>query len=169
MKTLNQLFKVLSWVVIAVIAIYLAIAAPILLGYRPMVVLSGSMEPTYPVGSITYYHKCTFDELEEGKPLTFNAGESLVTHRMVTVNGLSRTVITKGDNNATEDPVPVEENQVVGQATDFAVPYAGYFVTYGKKPIVIVIMAIILLLHYVLDGIVSKQKKGEDTNEKREA
>lgn len=168
MKTLNLLFKMLSWIVVAAIAVYLAIAAPILLGYRPMIVLSGSMEPTYPVGSITYYHKCTFDELEEGKPLTFYSGESLVTHRITTINELSRTVITKGDNNTAEDPVPVEENQIVGQATDFAIPFAGYFVTYGKHPAVIAGMFAILLFHYGLDSIVSKrEKEGEESNEKK--
>lgn len=167
MKGLNQLFKLLSWVVIAVIALYLAVAAPILLGYHPMVVLSGSMEPTYPVGSIIYYQKCTFEELEEGDPLTFYAGEALVTHRITTVNAISRTVITKGDNNETEDPVPVEEEKIVGKATRFSIPYGGYFVTYGKQPAIIIIMASILFINYLLEGIVLKQEKSEETNEEK--
>lgn len=166
MKVLNQLFKMLSWIVIAAIVIYLAIAAPIIFGYRSMVVLSGSMEPTYSVGSIIYYHECEFEELEVGDPVTFYAGESLVTHRITTVNGLSRTVVTKGDNNMSEDPVPVEGNKIVGKATDFSIPYAGYFVSYGKHPAAIAVMAVILLLNYVLEKIVSKRKEGGETNEK---
>lgn len=165
MKILNQLFKILSWIVIAVIILYIAISAPLFLGYRPMVVLSGSMEPTYNVGSVIYYHECTFEELEEGDPLTFYAGESLVTHRITKVNELSRTVITKGDNNTTEDPVPIEENEIVGKATEFAIPCAGYFVIYGKHPAMIAGMAVILLFNFVLEEIASKQKEGEEISE----
>lgn len=164
MKGLNYLFKGLSWIVIAAIVIYMAIAAPLLLGFRPVVVLSGSMKPAFPVGSIVYYHECRFEELKVGDPVTFQAEDSLVTHRITTVNGISRTVVTKGDNNDTEDPVPVEEKNIVGKATKFAIPYAGYFVTYGKRPVAIIVMAAILLINYVLESFCSRQK-GEKKNE----
>ena len=166
MKLLNFLFKILSWIVIAAIVIFMVIAAPILMGFRPVVVLSGSMEPTFPVGSIVYYHACSFEELEVGDPITFRAEDALVTHRITTVNGISRTVVTKGDNNETEDPVPVEESEIVGKATKFAVPYAGYFVMYGKQPIAIAIMAGILLIDYILESIVSGKKEEKKDEEK---
>lgn len=166
MKVLNYLFKMLSWIVIAAIVIYMAVAAPIIMGFRPVVVLSGSMEPTFPVGSIVYYHKCDFEELQVGDAVTFKAEDTLVTHRITTVNGISRTVVTKGDNNSTEDPVPVEENEIVGKATNFAIPYAGYFVIYGKNPIAIVIMAMILLINYVLESFCSRQKGDKKSEEK---
>ena len=75
-------------------------------------------------------------------------------------------MVTKGDNNETEDPVPVEENEIVGKTTKFAIPYAGYFVTYGKEPIAIAVMAAILLINYVLESFVSRQK-GEKKNEEQ--
>ena len=163
MKILNGLFNILSWIVIAAIVIYMAIAAPMLLKYRPVVILSGSMEPSYPVGSIIYYHDVPFEELEEGNAITFKAGDSLVTHRITQINGISRTVVTKGDNNPSEDPVPVEENEIVGKATDFSIPYAGYYVMYGKHPLAIGAMAGILIINFFLDHIVSKR---EGENEK---
>ena len=166
MKAVNRIFKVLSWIVIVVIVAYVAIAAPIVTGYRPVVVLSGSMTPTYPVGSVVYYHACDLEELEVGDAITFRAGDSLVTHRITTVNKDSGTVVTKGDNNETEDPNPVKENEIVGKATGFAIPYAGYFVMYGKKPVAIVIMAAILLINYVLEKLFSGQK-GEKKREKK--
>lgn len=166
MKIINYVFKLFSSIVIAAIVIYMAIAAPIILGYRPVIVLSGSMEPKYPVGSITYYHKCDFEKLSVGDAITFKAEDSLVTHRITTVNGLSRTVVTKGDNNLSEDPVPVEENEIVGKAVKFAIPYAGYFVNYGKKPIAIAAMAAILLINYALEELVQRQK-GEKRNEEK--
>ena len=36
MKILNGLFNILSWIVIAAIVIYMAIAAPLILKYRPL-------------------------------------------------------------------------------------------------------------------------------------
>ena len=76
MKVLNYLFKGLSWIVIAVIVMYMAIAAPLIMGFRPVVVLTGSMQPTFPVGSIVYYHKCAFEDLREGDPITFKAEDA---------------------------------------------------------------------------------------------
>lgn len=157
----------LSGIVIAAIVVYMAIAAPILLGYRPMAVLSGSMEPTYPVGSIIYYQECDFDELESGDPVTFYADTSLVTHRITQKDESARAVVTKGDNNQTEDPVPVEESRIAGKATEFAIPYAGFFVIYGKTPIAVAGMAVILLLSYILEGMVSEQKEGNKENEQK--
>ena len=168
MKILNYLFKGLSWIVIAVIVMYMAIAAPLIMGFRPVVVLTGSMQPTFPVGSIVYYHKCAFEDLQEGDPITFKAEDALVTHRITTVNGISRTVVTKGDNNPTEDPAPVEENQIVGKTTKFAIPFAGYFVTYGKEPAAIAVMAAILLINYVLENLCSGQKGEKKDDEKKE-
>ena len=168
MKILNYLFKGLSWIVIAVIVMYMAIAAPLIMGFRPVVVLTGSMQPTFPVGSIVYYHKCAFEDLQEGDPITFKAEDALVTHRITTVNGISRTVVTKGDNNPTEDPAPVEENQIVGKTTKFAIPFAGYFVTYGKKPVAIALMAAILLINYALENLCSGQKGEKKYDEKKE-
>lgn len=167
MKLLNQVFKELSWLVTAIIVVYMVIAAPILLGYRPLVVLSGSMEPTYPIGSIIYYHECSFEEIEAGDPVTFRAGNSLVTHRVTEIDEDSRTLTMKGDNNLSEDPIPLEETEIVGKATGFAIAFAGYLVTYGKNPTVIAGMAVILLLNYVLEGIVSKQKEGRKSDEQK--
>lgn len=115
-----------------------------------------------------YYHKCDFEDLREGDPITFKAEDALVTHRITTVNGISRTVVTKGDNNPTEDPVPVEEEQIVGKTTKFAIPFAGYFVTYGKKPVAIAVMAAILLINYALENLCSGQKGEKKYDEKKE-
>ena len=57
MRLIKGFVNILTWIVYACIACYLLIAAPMLAGYHPVVVLSGSMEPTYHVGSIIYYKK----------------------------------------------------------------------------------------------------------------
>lgn len=155
MSVLNNIFKVLSWIVAAAITIFIMIAAPVIVGYRPVIVLSGSMEPSYHVGSITYYHSCEFSDLQVGDTITFKAADAMVTHRIVRINGLSGNVETKGDNNVTPDPQPVEAADIVGKTADFQIPYAGYFVSYGKKPLSIAVMVQILLIGYLLEKLYS--------------
>lgn len=162
MKYIKQLFNILSWPVYICIIAYLMIAAPFLAGYRPVVVLSGSMEPTYHVGSIVYYKETPFERIEEGDAITFQAGSdgALVTHRVVEKQAISQTFVTQGDANDGPDPNPVSYNQVVGKTAKWTVPYAGYFITFGKQPVVIGIMAAILIIGMVLDNVKTERKHG---------
>ena len=126
-------------------------AAPILAGYRSVIVLSGSMEPAYPVGSIMYYKAVDFDSIAIGDAITFKIGESaLATHRVVKKNEEEQSFVTKGDSNPSEDMEPVAYEAVVGRATDFAIPYAGYFAHYIQNVYIIVIMGVILLIGMLL-------------------
>lgn len=167
MNILNRVFKVLSWVVAAAIIIFVMIAAPIVAGYRPVIVLSGSMEPNYHVGCVTYYHSCDFTDLQVGDVITFEASGAMVTHRIIKINGLSGNVETKGDSNPTQDPNPVEASEIVGKTVNFQIPFAGYFVGYGKKPVTIAIMIQILLINFLLEKLCSNERKEEkhETNE----
>lgn len=159
MKYLKQFFNILSWPIYICIAAYLLIAAPLVLGYRPMVVLSGSMEPTYHVGSVIYYKATPFERISEGDAVTYRAGESsLVTHRVTEKHEITREFVTKGDANNTEDPNPVSYDDVVGKAAKISIPFAGYFVTIGKRPAVIAVMAVILVLGMLLDNVKTDKK-----------
>lgn len=151
MNALASLLRVLSWVVYGVIILALLIAAPILLGYRPMIVLSPSMEPVYPVDSIIYYHKADFEDINVQDPITFEIGEGgVATHRVVNKDEANRAFTTKGDNNPSEDGNPVSYDRVLGKAglfgnPDVAIPFAGVFTRYVQKWYVIAVMAAILL------------------------
>lgn len=162
-----MIFSILSWPVYICIVLYLAIAAPILLGWRPVVVLSGSMEPTFHVGSIIYYKQVPFDQIQEGDPITFYIGDdgSMVTHRVVEKQAISQQFITKGDANEGNDPNPVKFQSVAGKATSFSLPYAGKFVEFGKQKPVIIIMALILILGIGLDSIGTKKKDSPETGQ----
>lgn len=168
MKYIKTLFSILSWPVYLVIIAYLLIAAPMALGYRPAVVLSGSMEPTFPVGSIIYYKAAPFDSIEVGDAITFHAGDggSLVTHRVVEKQEISQNFVTKGDANETADPNPVAYGDVAGKTWSLCIPYAGYFVTYGKQPPVIGVMAAILILGILLDNVKTKGRPENDEEPK---
>ena len=174
MKFIKTLFNILSYIVYIVIAAYLLLVAPILLGWKPVMVLSGSMEPTYHVGSVIYYKAADFDDIQVGDAITFHAGEdSLVTHRVVKRNEMERTFETQGDANDTKDSNPVPYDDVAGKASKITIPYAGYFINYRKQIPVIVTMAGIIILSVVLDSLFpDKKKEGKkeraEKNEKKQ-
>ena len=168
MRLIKGLVNILSWAVYACIACYLLIAAPMLAGYHPVVVLSGSMEPTYHVGSVIYYKEAPFADINVGDAITFRAGEDgMVTHRVTQKSELSQNFTTKGDANLSEDPNPVDYSDVMGKVWKVSIPYAGYFVNYGKNVTVIAVMAAVIIINIVLDMIFpDKEKKSEQTDAK---
>ncbi|QTX03325.1 signal peptidase I [Agromyces archimandritae] len=88
----------------------LVFAGGLLLGIRPVVVISGSMEPVLPVGSVALIKSVDYDEVAVGDIVTVQRprGLGLVTHRVVektTIDG-SPALELKGDANRTADPDP---------------------------------------------------------------
>ena len=118
-----------------------------LVGYRPVVVLSGSMEPTYPVGSVIYYKTAEYADISVGDAITFGIGEgSLATHRVIEKDDTNQEFRTKGDNNPTEDPNPVIYANVAGKTAKIAIPYAGIISTHLKEiPVIIMIGAVLII------------------------
>lgn len=161
MKPIKLLFTVLSVLVYACIICYLAIAAPLLFGFHPVVVLSGSMEPTYHVGGVIYYKSVPFSEIEVGDPITFKMGNdgTMATHRVIKKDEIQQQFNTRGDANPSDDPNPVSYEMVVGKASKFCIPYAGYFVNYGRQLYVIIAMAAVLILNAALDILFPEKKK----------
>ena len=111
-------------IVAALVAI--AVVGVGLVGFKPFVVMSGSMEPVLKVGSLAYVNtRVSPGELEKGDIGTFSTEEGkTVTHRVVLVDSDAREFVTKGDANAQVDPAPVPFDRVVGK-TVLGVPYAG--------------------------------------------
>ena len=95
---MKKLCSILSTVLlILLLLLALAFIVPMLLGYKEMTVLSGSMEPNIPVGSIV----CVDDdapltELDPGDVITYQLDSStFVTHRLVSIDSASETLITR--------------------------------------------------------------------------
>ncbi|WP_129660165.1 signal peptidase I [Rothia halotolerans] len=121
-----------------------------LLGWRPQAVLTGSMEPSIPVGALVIVKETPVAEVEVGDVVTVPShhGDGLITHRVVektpTEQGASLTL--RGDANASADPDPYHVS-VVGR-TIATVPLLGFFASLLKTPfgiagIVIVALCII--------------------------
>lgn len=169
MKTAKLVMNFLSAIVYICILGFLAIAAPMVAGYHPVVVLSGSMEPTYGVGSVIYYKSVPFEQIQIGDPITFRGSEdgAMVTHRVVEKDESARAFGTEGDANGSRDPGMVPYDNVVGRATQFCIPYAGYFVNYGKQPVTIALLAFILGAGMFFDHLAGDDKKKEKEPKKQ--
>ncbi|MCM3486017.1 signal peptidase I [Kocuria rosea] len=135
-KTLHPL---LVLALAAVAALLLAVVVlPLALGWVPLTVLSGSMEPTVPTGSQVVVAPLEGEDdaagLSTGDVVTFMPrpdDPTLVTHRIVgvAVDGEGRrSFTTQGDANAAPDAEPVTATQLRG-LVKYHVPWAGYAAT----------------------------------------
>lgn len=119
---------------VVVFAALILIAVPRLTGSTTYAVLTNSMEPRYPPGTLLVVKPHAFASLGTGDVITYQVESgkpAVVTHRIVSIGATQkgeRTVITKGDNNALSDVAPVREVQVRGKLF-YAVPYAGFVAT----------------------------------------
>lgn len=104
-----------------------AIAAAVLIsvsGIRCYAVLTGSMEPVLPVGSLLVVVPMSFDELKVGQDITYKTAGGTVTHRIVAIDQAARTVTTQGlTNNVADTPVTAEN--IVGRV-QLCLPWMGY-------------------------------------------
>lgn len=142
---------------------------PTLLGYQRYVIISGSMEPTLPVGSVVYDEVVPVADLEVGDIITFVPPpefdiEDPVTHRIVEVAEIGdelggahageRMFRTKGDANPDVDPWKmVLDGEEQGRVAHH-LPYVGYFYMALQvrwvQLLVIVIPALALVAYIVV-------------------
>lgn len=121
-------------------------------GYRMYSVLSGSMTPVYPKGSLVIVRITDPKEIKVGDDITFyNPGseQDIWTHRVIDVidnygnNGVCFK--TQGVANSQEDPFITIGGNVVGVVV-FSIPYAGYVLEFIQHNTLISIVIIILAL-----------------------
>lgn len=108
------------------------IALPALVGGMPLSVLTGSMRPNLPPGTLVVVKPTEVEEIAIGDVITFQleSGQSaLVTHRVIarSIDSASGEIrfTTQGDANNTPDPEPVAPVQVRGTVW-YAIPYLGW-------------------------------------------
>ncbi|WP_260217131.1 signal peptidase I [Curtobacterium sp. PhB115] len=96
----------------------------------PLTVLTQSMEPTLPPGTLLVIRPTAVDDIRVGDVVTYQivSGQpAVISHRVVSVSSSSngeRTFVLKGDNNAEADPRPVTAAQVRGVVW-YSIPEVG--------------------------------------------
>jgi len=153
MGFIKSIISFIADICFLLLIIYALICSPYLFGYKPMVVLSGSMEPTFKVGSIIYSRHVSESELKEGDIITFKLDDgTYVSHRINSIeNGLYET---KGDANDSPDPKKLTYNDIVGKDMNIMIPYVGYFVQYIQTHMYLaIIVVVILVLEFLLSNL----------------
>ena len=102
-------------ILLGVIAAFLPLTLPRLMGYEIYEVVSGSMEPEIPVGSAIYVKAAQPEEVEAGDVIAFSKGSSVVTHRVEENRYVEGEFVTKGDANKEEDMEPVAYGSLIGR------------------------------------------------------
>lgn len=149
---------------IGVIAMCVPLTVPRLLGYQIYTVISGSMEPEIPLGSLVYVAEVDPETVMEGDVIAFYGGSNngaIITHRVVYNQTVVKSFVTKGDANDTEDIIPVEYNRLIGVVTK-TIPKLGSVMTVFTetrgKLFAAGLLAISVLLN-VLAGEMQKEKE----------
>lgn len=173
-KTINTIWNWVSGLLVTIVVLLaIALVGVRLVGLKPYVVLSGSMEPTYHVGSLLYVKSVDCKDLKVGDPITYMVSQdTVVTHRIIEVlvdeeDPDTIRYFTQGDANDTPDAVSVHCRNIIGKPV-FSIPLLGYVSNYIQNPpgtyVAISAGAILVLLVFLPDVFAEedRQKKKED-------
>lgn len=177
-KKVKAVIKAINFLIVTITVLFVALTVGVkLFGIHMYTVLSGSMEPEYPVGSLLYVKEVDADSLEEGDVITFRLTESTIaTHRIVEIvpdedgsGGISFR--TKGDANETVDAALVKDESVIGTPI-VTLPEMGYFASYIQNPpgryFAVGVGVFLILFVFVSDSVLDekddkkKDEKGSD-------
>lgn len=161
--------KWLGTLAVSVVALFaMTLVGLRLAGFRTFTVMSGSMEPNYPVGAMIYVQPVDYRDLKVGDVISFVANDDkvVVTHRIMEievdpVDATVRRFKTKGDANASADAGLVHYENVLGTPAA-TVPLIGYFAHNIQQPpgIYIALVAGTLLLAWAfLPGTLEERRK----------
>ena len=170
---IKKIWDVTSSVLVGVVVIFAVLLIGVrLFGIQVYSVISGSMEPEYPVGALIYVKEVKPSEVEVGDVITFVlSNETPATHRVIAIDKEAQLFYTQGDANYQineetgekvymEDP-PVHFNNLIGKPV-FKIPVLGYIAYYIQHPpgmyIAIAAGAILLILVFLPD-LFKKEKK----------
>lgn len=142
-------------------ALVIAFAGVRLAGLTPYVVLSGSMEPEYPVGSLIYVKDADPSSVEVGQAITFRQGSgTLVTHQVYEIDSEQQLFYTQGIANVDSsgeimhDAAPTPWSSLVGRPIA-CVPYLGYvndWITHAPGIYVVVaFVAVVMAISVALE------------------
>lgn len=150
-RIVARLIAVISTLaVLAIVALAVGLTAvPAIAGGHTLTVLSGSMVPRLPVGSVVVDKPVKPESLRVGDIVTYSLGKNLITHRVVAIkhDASGPLFTTKGDANDSADSQPVHTSQIRGKFW-YDVPYIGIVRSFliSKAGLMAVGGAVLLLL-----------------------
>ena len=124
---------------ILLIVICLPLTVPKAFHYHVYTVISGSMEPAIPVGSLVYVQPGAPEDAGTDDVIAFYSSMdtgAIITHRVIKNDIVTGQIHTKGDANEKEDLYPVGYDYYIGKVV-YSVPVLGrvlaFFVTFHGR------------------------------------
>lgn len=161
MEMKNKIVKIIGWIFIGILMFFSLVIGwvfiqtkinpskvPTIFGYKPFIVLSGSMETEIYKGDLAVVKVVDPASLKVNDIIAFKDSEGyVVTHRIVKVEPVDSKYrfITKGDNNNTNDSGYVEEEQIEG-IYKFKMSGFGTVVLTMQRPTTLVFVLLIIFL-----------------------
>ena len=130
-----------------------------LIGIRPFVVLSGSMEPTIHKGSISLINvNYQYSKIKNNDIIAYTATSGdKVTHRVINIT--EEGMETKGDKNDSSDGISTTEENYIGKNI-FSIPGVGYLVKNIQTRRGKIILGT-LIVFFLLSGFFMSDKTGK--------
>lgn len=155
-----------TFVIVVIVLLCVPLVVPKFFDYELYGILSGSMEPTYPVGSVVYVKPINANEIKVNDAITFRMAANsqvVATHRVIAKDDQKQVFTTKGDHNDNVDSSPVSYDRLIGK-TMFCIPYLGYISAYVQSSAgiiaLIAAMALVFVLWFLSDYL--KKKENHD-------
>lgn len=161
---IKKVWNIISTIIVGLVVLIACIFfVPRLFSITPMAVLSGSMEPTYHVGSLVFIQKVDPNDVEVGDSITFTIGtDTVVTHRVIEINKDEQSFNTKGDANDNADGGSVAFSNVKGKALGFSIPYLGFLAVYLNSTTGIILVVAFILIMMLISFIIDQLTKDGD-------
>lgn len=155
MQVVRHVANALSTIVlVALVALVIAFTGVRLAGLTPYAVLSGSMEPEFPVGSLIYVREADPESIQVGDAVTFEKSNGVIaTHEAYEIDPEAREIRTQGianvnpDGSVMQDAEPVPFESVIGVPV-VCIPLLGYVNSFVTSPtgFVVVIAGVVAVI-----------------------
>ncbi len=170
----NWLFILLLVILIPILAIniYIMVQAsqddnkvPSVFGYKPFIVLSGSMETEIHIGDLVITKEVDPATLKKDDVIAFRDEENTVTtHRIIDITEINGTsyFVTKGDNNNTQDQNLVEYDDVEGIYIGRIIGIGNILYELSKPTTIIIVVFGVTIIFALLFHISNKKLKTQE-------
>ena len=171
--TVKKVWNVVSTVLVVIVVLFAILLVGVrLFGIQVFSVISGSMEPEYPVGSLIYVKEVDASEVEVNDVITYVLPNDMPsTHRVISIDRQNQHFQTKGDANETPDGAPVHFKNLIGKPV-FTIPVLGYVAHFIQTPpgmyIAIAIGAVLLILVFLPDLLKKNDGKSKEAKEAKD-
>ena len=116
LKKENSFLKYLFMLIKSIFySLLITIAFALIIGFRPVIVITGSMNPTIMIGDVVIIKKLPQEQIKVGDILTYKLSENgdYCTHRIIEIDE-NGDFHTQGDANDSVDTAAVPYSKVVG-------------------------------------------------------